>query len=44
MFEQLIIKQITLFNLEAEYDKLNNGLRKTSIAITINRLKKEVIK
>lgn len=42
MFEQLILKQIAIFNLEAKYNKLENGLEKISIALAIKKLKKEV--
>lgn len=43
MFEKLILKQILIFNLEAKLKNTKNKLEKVSIAIYIEKIRKEEI-
>lgn len=42
MFKQLILKQILIFNLESKLKNTKNKLEKASIAIDIDKIRKEV--
>lgn len=41
MFEQSILKQIFIFNLEAKTNKMENGLKKASLVIALEKIRKE---